>query len=73
MNKVVRLEPNSSHGPVGNKGTRMVYKNDIAKCSHALTDCETIVYRTILFRIYNSGCKISEEEGKPGSGKTTSY
>ena len=51
----------------------MVYKNDIAKCSHALTDCKTIIFRTILFHIYNSGCKISEEEGKPGSGKTTSY
>ena len=73
MNKVVGLEPDSSHGPNGYEGTWMVYKNDIAKCSHALTDCETIIYRTILFHIYNSGCKFSEEEGKPGSGKTTSY
>ena len=39
MNKAVRLKPDSSHGPISNEGTRMVYKNDIAKCSHALTDC----------------------------------
>ena len=44
MNKVVGLEPDSSYGPNDNEGTRMVYKNDIAKCSHALTDCETIVF-----------------------------